>query len=237
MLHTCNQCHSINFAQQQLEYGDDMIRNADHLMAEAIHTVAGPYKDVLLAKPSNYAYAFPDLLTFHDVPNRIFEVAFGSANCNDEISCEESAAKGRFLLDDSGPLCDLIEAVPYAEFVGPRHLCGFGRQSRNVKSALSCVMRSPSTAMILNAHAGSLSDDLRQHQNRSLLGTFLRQSEKYRVSGETKSRDMGWHCSHLLNQVSEEEGKRPAVRKPLVNFSIGHSHGVQRLCRCTIPLP
>ena len=41
MIKTCNQCHSVNFAKQQLEQGDDMIRNADHLMAEAIHIVAG----------------------------------------------------------------------------------------------------------------------------------------------------------------------------------------------------
>jgi hydroxylamine dehydrogenase len=36
MMKTCNQCHSGNFARQQLEAGDDMIKNADHLMAEAI---------------------------------------------------------------------------------------------------------------------------------------------------------------------------------------------------------
>ena len=59
MLKTCNQCHSANFAKQQLEQGDDMIRNADHLMAEAIRIVAGLYKDGVLPKPANYAYAFP----------------------------------------------------------------------------------------------------------------------------------------------------------------------------------
>jgi hydroxylamine dehydrogenase len=76
MLKTCNQCHSINFARQQLQYGDDMIRNADHLMAEGIRTVAALYKDGLLPKPSNYAYAFPDLLTFHDAPTRIEQTLF-----------------------------------------------------------------------------------------------------------------------------------------------------------------
>ena len=40
MIKTCNQCHSANFAQQQLEAGDDMIKNADHLMAQAIRIVA-----------------------------------------------------------------------------------------------------------------------------------------------------------------------------------------------------
>jgi hypothetical protein len=76
MLKTCNQCHSANFAQQQLQAGDDMIKNADHLMAEAIHIVAGLYKDGVLAKPANYAYPFPNLLTFHDAPTVIEQKLF-----------------------------------------------------------------------------------------------------------------------------------------------------------------
>ncbi len=76
MLKTCNQCHSGNFAKQQLEMGDDMIRNADHLMAEAIRIVTGLYQDGLLPKPKSYAYAFPDLLTFHDAPTVIEQKLF-----------------------------------------------------------------------------------------------------------------------------------------------------------------
>ncbi len=76
MLTTCNQCHSLNFARQQLQYGDDMIRNADHLMAEAIRTVTALYTDGLLPKPNSYAYAFPDLLTFHDAPTKIEQTLF-----------------------------------------------------------------------------------------------------------------------------------------------------------------
>ena len=76
MVKTCNQCHSINFAKQQLQQGDDMIRNADHLMAEAIRVVAGLYKDGVLPKPSNYAYPFPNLLTFHDAPTVIEQKLF-----------------------------------------------------------------------------------------------------------------------------------------------------------------
>lgn len=76
MLATCSQCHSANFAGQQLQYGDDMIRNADHLMAAAISTVAGLYNDGLLPKPKNYAFAFPDLLTFHDAPSKIEQTLF-----------------------------------------------------------------------------------------------------------------------------------------------------------------
>ena len=76
MLKTCNQCHSLNFARQQLAQGDDMIRNADHLMAEAIRVVASLYQDGTLAKPKNYTYAFPNLLTFHDAPTVIEQKLF-----------------------------------------------------------------------------------------------------------------------------------------------------------------
>jgi len=76
MIKTCNQCHSVNFAKQQLQQGDDMIRNTDHLMADAIRLVAGLYKDGVLPKPQNYAYAFPNLLTFHDAPTVIEQKLF-----------------------------------------------------------------------------------------------------------------------------------------------------------------
>lgn len=76
MVKTCNQCHSGNFAKQQLELGDDMIRNADHLMAEAIHIVADLYKDGVLKQPANYSYPFPNLLTFHDAPTVIEQKLF-----------------------------------------------------------------------------------------------------------------------------------------------------------------
>ena len=68
MLKTCNQCHSLNFAKAELEKGDQMIKAADLLMAKAIRIVADLYKDGHLKKPENYAYPFPDLLTFHDAP-------------------------------------------------------------------------------------------------------------------------------------------------------------------------
>jgi len=76
MLNTCAQCHAREFARLQLQYGDDMIKNADHLMAEAIRTVGGLYRDGLLAKPANYAYPFPNLLAFHDAPTAIEQKLF-----------------------------------------------------------------------------------------------------------------------------------------------------------------
>jgi hypothetical protein len=76
MLAACAQCHSENFAKAELAKGDGMIKQVDHLMAEAIRTVAGLYADGLLTKPDNYAYAFPDLLTFHDAPTTIEQKLF-----------------------------------------------------------------------------------------------------------------------------------------------------------------
>jgi hypothetical protein len=76
MVKTCNQCHSVNFAKGELAKGDGMIREVDHLMAEAIRIVAGLYKDGIIPKPANYAYPFPDLLTFHDAATEIEQELF-----------------------------------------------------------------------------------------------------------------------------------------------------------------
>ncbi|MDT8436130.1 MAG: multiheme c-type cytochrome [Gemmatimonadota bacterium] len=78
MLGICADCHSASFAAEQLARGDEMIREADHLLAEAIRVVAGLYEDGTLRTPPGYAYPFPDLLTFHDAPTvieqRLFEM-------------------------------------------------------------------------------------------------------------------------------------------------------------------
>jgi hydroxylamine dehydrogenase len=76
MVATCNGCHSANFVKEQLAQAEGLIRDADHLMAEAIRTVAALYQDGLLAKPKGYAYDFPDLLTFHDAPTPIEQTLF-----------------------------------------------------------------------------------------------------------------------------------------------------------------
>jgi len=76
MINVCSNCHSENFAKGELAKGDDMIRNADRLMAEAISIVEGLYKDKILKKPASYAYDFPQLLTFHDAPTVIEQKLF-----------------------------------------------------------------------------------------------------------------------------------------------------------------
>ncbi len=76
MLQACSQCHSPSFARAELQKGDDLIKEIDHLMAEAIRIVAALYKDGVLAKPEGYSYAFPDLLAFHDAQTPIEQRLF-----------------------------------------------------------------------------------------------------------------------------------------------------------------
>jgi len=76
MVKACTQCHSATFAKGELAKGDNMIKEADRLMAEGIQIVADLYKDGIIEKPKGYAAAFPDLLAFHDattvVEQRLF---------------------------------------------------------------------------------------------------------------------------------------------------------------------
>jgi hypothetical protein len=76
LLNICGQCHSDNFAKTEIAKGDSMIKQADHLLADAIRTIAGLYKDGIIPKPAGYAYDFPDLLTFHDAPTVIEQKLF-----------------------------------------------------------------------------------------------------------------------------------------------------------------
>ena len=76
MIAVCDDCHSSSFARVELEQGDRMIREADHLFAEAIRIVAGLYADGTLARPANQPGAFPDLLDFPQAPPRIEQRLF-----------------------------------------------------------------------------------------------------------------------------------------------------------------
>ena len=76
MVATCKQCHSPKFVISELQKGDQMIKEADHVMAEAIRTVAGLYQDGILKKPESFKYDYPDLLAFHDNPTPIEQELF-----------------------------------------------------------------------------------------------------------------------------------------------------------------
>jgi len=65
MIKQCKKCHSESYARKELEEGDQMVKKADRLMAEAINIIADLYKDGILKKPEHYTYAYPDFLQFY----------------------------------------------------------------------------------------------------------------------------------------------------------------------------
>ncbi len=64
MIKTCTKCHSESYAREQLGMGDKILQDADRLMAEAIEVVGGLYRDGIIKKPADYAFAYPDFLFF-----------------------------------------------------------------------------------------------------------------------------------------------------------------------------
>jgi len=80
MIAACGQCHSESFARDRLAKGDDMIREVDHLMAEAIRDVNGLYDDGVLPKPESFAFALARLspieLRLYDMHLQYRKLAF-----------------------------------------------------------------------------------------------------------------------------------------------------------------
>ena len=66
----CQRCHAEGFAQQQLTAGDQVIRETDRLMAQAITTVQALYTDGLLKAPKGWTFA-PDILQFYEAPSSV----------------------------------------------------------------------------------------------------------------------------------------------------------------------
>jgi hypothetical protein len=71
MIDTCKECHGDGFVRSQLRRGDQTLREADRLMAEAIEIVAGLYRDGLLARSKEQRSDYPNVLQFHDSPSPI----------------------------------------------------------------------------------------------------------------------------------------------------------------------
>lgn len=68
MTAVCTQCHSLKFTQAQLAQGDEMVREADRLLAQAIELVAALYQEGILEPAAGAEEPFPDLMTMQDVP-------------------------------------------------------------------------------------------------------------------------------------------------------------------------
>jgi nitrate/TMAO reductase-like tetraheme cytochrome c subunit len=66
----CQSCHSKSYASTELEKGDQLIKESDKLMAEAVTLVDGLYQDGILERPKNYP-AGVDLLRFYETENEI----------------------------------------------------------------------------------------------------------------------------------------------------------------------
>lgn len=64
MIKICTRCHSQTYASTQLAMGDSIIQKVDRLMAEAIEIVANLYRNDIIEKPKEYAFAYPDLMYF-----------------------------------------------------------------------------------------------------------------------------------------------------------------------------
>ncbi len=71
MVETCGECHAESFARAELEKGDQMIREADRLMAQAIEVVGGLYADGIIDIPEDFEYIYPDLLAFYNASTPI----------------------------------------------------------------------------------------------------------------------------------------------------------------------
>ena len=71
----CLKCHSPDFVSLNIKAGDQMIKEADRLLAEAIEIVAGLYQDGLITRPGE-GPAYPDLLAFYEVPTKIEQTLY-----------------------------------------------------------------------------------------------------------------------------------------------------------------
>ncbi|MFQ6111896.1 MAG: multiheme c-type cytochrome [Nitrospinota bacterium] len=70
MIRVCRECHSENFAKDQLAAADNVIREVDRLFAKAIRTVRALYEEGVLKRPAGWKYA-PDLLQFYEAKSSI----------------------------------------------------------------------------------------------------------------------------------------------------------------------
>jgi hypothetical protein len=75
MLGQCSKCHAPSFAAQELVKSDQIIKAADRLMAEAIRTVDGLYRDGILPEPKERPFHV-DVLRFYEVEHPIEQTLY-----------------------------------------------------------------------------------------------------------------------------------------------------------------
>ncbi len=75
MLKQCTACHSKSYAKAELDKGDQIVRETDRLMAEAIREVHGLYKDGILPEPKDRPFSV-DILRFYEVEHPIEQTLY-----------------------------------------------------------------------------------------------------------------------------------------------------------------
>lgn len=76
MIAVCSGCHSADFARAELDKGDRMIRESDHLLSQALDVMAQLYRAGGLPIPPREGNAFPDLFAFSEASTPIEQRLF-----------------------------------------------------------------------------------------------------------------------------------------------------------------
>ncbi|MBN2410591.1 cytochrome c3 family protein [candidate division KSB1 bacterium] len=71
----CKDCHSPNFVKQNIYNADQMVKEADKILAGAIGIVAGLYKDNIIERHAD-SPVYPDLLNFYNVNTKIEQILY-----------------------------------------------------------------------------------------------------------------------------------------------------------------
>jgi len=75
MLEICSKCHSSRYASVQLQNADQMLKEADKLMATGIQIVADLYSEGVI-KPESGKPAYPDILAFYNANTPIEQTLY-----------------------------------------------------------------------------------------------------------------------------------------------------------------
>jgi hypothetical protein len=75
MIAICSQCHAANYVREELKKCDEIVKQSDKIMSEAIEIVSALYRDGYLERAADYP-VFPDLMRFYEIPTSIEQKLF-----------------------------------------------------------------------------------------------------------------------------------------------------------------
>ncbi|MCK5139386.1 MAG: cytochrome C [Thermodesulfovibrionia bacterium] len=70
MITICSKCHAANYAREEIKKCDNIVKQSDKVMSEAIEIVSALYREGYLKKAEDYP-VFPDLVLFYEIPTSI----------------------------------------------------------------------------------------------------------------------------------------------------------------------